>query len=106
MTVSFCGPIGVGGECYYVLTESGCVDGAFCAPARSAPVAMGSDAPWDNAVCRVLCDAPGDCVDAVVMASEQLIEGRAITGLRGDDQLGVARDHDMASNRMSLIVPR
>lgn len=56
-----CGPTGIGAECHYVLTERGCVDGAFCTPARSAPVPMGTDPTWDNAVCRAICEAPGDC---------------------------------------------
>lgn len=56
-----CGPIGIGGECYYTLSESGCVEGGFCTPVRTGPVGMGREARWDTAVCRTVCEAPGDC---------------------------------------------
>ena len=62
--VGGCGPLGIGSECYYTLDDNGCVDGAFCTPARSAPVAMGQDPTWDTAICRAVCAGAGDCTVA------------------------------------------
>lgn len=56
-----CGPSGVGSECYYSLSSDGCVEGAFCTPGRSTPVAMGQDPTWDAPYCRVICDEADDC---------------------------------------------